>query len=98
VNLRGWLPAAYVQDNCKLSQKLTVNLGMRYEVVLPYHDTENRYANFLLNSSPPQLIRVLTLLTPYTWSKTMTALGRLCLSHLRSLRRAVRSVILVSPG
>jgi hypothetical protein len=29
VNLRGWLPAAYVQDEWKLSKRLTLNLGMR---------------------------------------------------------------------
>ncbi len=56
VNLRGWLPAAYVQDDWKLSKRLTLNLGMRYEVGLPYYDTQNRYANFLLDTTPPQLV------------------------------------------
>ena len=48
VNLRGWLPAAYVQDDWKISPKLTVNLGVRYEVGLPYYDTQNRMANLKL--------------------------------------------------
>ncbi|HTX35818.1 MAG TPA: TonB-dependent receptor [Bryobacteraceae bacterium] len=57
VNVRGWLPAAYVQDDWKLSPKLTVNLGMRYEVGLPYYDTQNRLANFDLdNPASPHLI------------------------------------------
>ena len=56
VNLRGWLPAAYVQDDWKISKKLTLNLGVRYEVGLPYYDTQNRFANFDLDTSKPSLI------------------------------------------
>ena len=57
VNVRGWLPAAYVQDDWKINRKLTVNLGMRYEVGLPFYDTQNRLANFDLdNPANPHLI------------------------------------------
>lgn len=48
VNLRGWLPAAYVQDDWKVTRKLTVNMGMRYEVGLPWYDTQDRMANLAL--------------------------------------------------
>ncbi|HEX4749447.1 MAG TPA: TonB-dependent receptor [Bryobacteraceae bacterium] len=48
VNLRGWLPAAYIQDDWKISSRLTVNLGVRYEVGLPFYDTQNRMANLTL--------------------------------------------------
>jgi hypothetical protein len=51
VNLRGSLPAAYVQDDWKLTRKLTVNMGVRYEVSLPYYDKKNRYANFNVPSA-----------------------------------------------
>jgi hypothetical protein len=56
VNLRGWLPAAYVQDDWKINRKLTLNLGVRYEVGLPYYDTQNRFANFDLDTATPSLI------------------------------------------
>jgi hypothetical protein len=56
VNLRGWLPAAYVQDDWKISPKLTVNLGVRYEVGLPFYDTQNRFANFDMDIASPALI------------------------------------------
>jgi len=48
VNLRGWLPAAYVQDDWKISPGLTLNLGVRYEVGLPWYDTQGRMANLIL--------------------------------------------------
>ncbi len=57
VNLRGWLPAAYVQDDWKIRPKLTVNLGMRYEVGLPFYDTQNRFANLtLLNPTTATMV------------------------------------------
>jgi hypothetical protein len=56
VHLRGWLPAAYVQDDWKLSPKLTLNLGMRYEISFPYYDTQNRLANFVMDSGPAHLV------------------------------------------
>ena len=56
VNLRGWLPAAYVQDDWKISPKLTVNLGVRYEVGLPFYDTQNRFADFDMDIASPALI------------------------------------------
>ncbi len=52
VNLRGSLPAAYVQDDWKITPKLTLNLGMRYEVGLPFYDTQNRFANFVTGANP----------------------------------------------
>ena len=36
----------YLQDDFKLSPKLTLNLGMRYEYATPQWDAENRLTNF----------------------------------------------------
>ena len=37
---------AYVQDDWKATDKLTFNLGMRYEYATPYYEKDNRLTNF----------------------------------------------------
>jgi hypothetical protein len=41
----------YVQDDWKLNAKLTVNLGVRYELPLPFYETSSHYSNPLLSES-----------------------------------------------
>ena len=36
----------YLQDDFKVSSKVTLNLGVRYELVTPVYDANNRLANF----------------------------------------------------
>ncbi|HEX8797327.1 MAG TPA: TonB-dependent receptor, partial [Terriglobales bacterium] len=38
--------SVFVQDDCKLSPKLTLNLGLRYELDLPAHEIKGRMATF----------------------------------------------------
>ncbi|MDR3793812.1 MAG: TonB-dependent receptor [Terracidiphilus sp.] len=45
-NLRNWGLAGYVQDDWKLSRKLSVNLGLRYEYNTPIYEADNKLANY----------------------------------------------------
>jgi hypothetical protein len=42
---RNWLYAGYVQDNWRVTNALTLNLGVRYEAVTPWTETNNRQVN-----------------------------------------------------
>ena len=48
----------YVQDDWKLTRRLTLNIGLRYEISLPAVEKNNHIANFDLDSTPgqPQLV------------------------------------------
>ena len=41
-----------MQGDWKLSHRLTVNAGLRYEVPLPFYETSNHYSNLILESGP----------------------------------------------
>ena len=46
VEMQRRLHYAYLQDDFKVSQKLTLNLGVRYEFATPYTEAKNRLSNF----------------------------------------------------
>ena len=46
VNLRQRYNFMYFQDDIKVSPKLTINAGLRYEIVTPQYEKDNRLANF----------------------------------------------------
>jgi outer membrane receptor protein involved in Fe transport len=53
---RQWRDAAYVQDNWKATPKLTVNLGLRYDLFVPPHDNLNTSRTLNFSTNPPTII------------------------------------------
>ncbi|MEX2262933.1 MAG: TonB-dependent receptor [Bryobacteraceae bacterium] len=50
----GWSHEVFVQDNWKITPKLTLNLGLRYEFQSPYVEQNDRVANFVVDPSDPE--------------------------------------------
>ena len=51
--LRGWEHAWYVQDDFKLSRRLTLNIGLRHEIFMPLTEVAGRLANFNFDPANP---------------------------------------------
>ncbi len=61
--LRKWIAAGYAQDEFRISPRLTLNYGVRYEVNTPYTDIRNRMNEFapgqqstVMPDAPPGLL------------------------------------------
>src|SRR5262249_24169178 len=48
-NNRNIFAGVYIQDNFRVSRRLTLNLGLRYEPFLPWHELKGRVQQFRLN-------------------------------------------------
>jgi hypothetical protein len=48
---RTWEPSFFAQDNWKISPKLTVTYGVRYDVYTPFTEAHNKISNFDFNTA-----------------------------------------------
>jgi len=46
VNLRQYVHSLYIQDDYRVTPKLTVNAGLRWEFATPLYERDNNYSNF----------------------------------------------------
>jgi hypothetical protein len=42
----------YAQDDWKITSRLTINAGLRYELPLPFYETSNHYTDLILDPGP----------------------------------------------
>lgn len=51
LNFSHWYRAAYVQDDWRVTQRLTLNLGLQYDYFQPLEEIKGKFANFSMQFS-----------------------------------------------
>jgi hypothetical protein len=102
VSMQNFYYAGYLQDDIKLGNRLTVNVGLRYETESPYTERRNRLVSFdphlaspVANASFPNLTGAVHFAGPsdryvYDWDKTGFA-PRLGAAYKLSNSTAIRA-------
>jgi hypothetical protein len=52
ITILQYVYSGYVQDDWKLSRKITLNVGLRYELPMPFVEAHDRQSNFVLDAGP----------------------------------------------
>jgi hypothetical protein len=52
ITIQQYVYNAYAQDDWKVSRKLTLNIGLRYELPTPFFGAHDRQSNFVLDAGP----------------------------------------------
>jgi hypothetical protein len=76
VNMRADNYGVYFQDSWKVSPRLTLNLGLRYELTTRFRERDNRHASFDLNPGSPTYGTVVLAKDGDHRSKTFSDLDR----------------------
>ncbi len=50
---RSWYAAGFIQDDIRVSRTLTVNLGLRYDIEMPFTEVADRLSNFDTSAIDP---------------------------------------------
>ncbi len=73
--LRQTSDSLYFQDDYRITKKVTVNLGLRYDITLPIKDSQNRLGNFLPSEGLQQVGFGISQLYPTHYNNLSPRLG-----------------------
>ena len=77
-----WYRAAYFQDTWKASQRLTLNMGLRYEYTQPINELNGQQANFVPNYAAGTAVYMIPAKAQATATLTPKFLSALAMDHV----------------